>query len=129
MEKNMKDELFAGKTCSWKLVSRKTCGCETVKSNKNGHYFADSCDICTNLPMEWREKTMNEELKEQIQKLREYSRKDLSPSDKVKMTFIKNIAQSYDIEALAMLVSMAWVCGDASLEKIATVLNENETVQ
>ena len=72
---------------------------------------------------------MNEELKKEILKLWEYSRKDLSPSDKGKMTFMKNIAQGYDVEALAMPVSMAWVCGEVSLAKIATVLNKHETVQ
>lgn len=64
---------------------------------------------------------MNEELKKEIQKLWEESRKDLTPAEKTRMTVMKNIAQEYDADALGMLVSLAWVCGNK--KGVANLLN------
>ena len=36
---------------TWELIRTKDCGCEIRKSNKE-HYFADSCENCTDLPPE-----------------------------------------------------------------------------
>ena len=72
---------------------------------------------------------MNEQLKKEILKLWEESRKDLSPSDKGSGTRMKNIMQTYDNESLAILACMAWVAGNMCITRIASLLDEHEGVQ